>query len=185
MVYPDVKKIITVSMVHFDLGQGKDYIYHGNTTFEGIHHHDTLELSGEQQQMFNRQRVSSIYPDHFIIKVNEFGDTASEPLDQWVYFLKNSEIKDEFNAKGLAEAREKLKEINLPDKELATYLHYLEELRFEASIAATVKFDLEYAEQEGIKKGKALVAKVLKEKGVATDIVIETSGLSKEEIEKL
>ncbi len=189
MVYPDVKKVITVSMVYFDLGQGRDYIYHGNTIFEGIHHHDTLELSQKQQKMFNRETVSAIYPDHFIIKVNDFDGTARDNLDQWIYFLKNSEIKEEFNAKGLAEAREKLKEINLPDKELAAYLHHLEELRFEASLAATVKFDLEYAEQEGYKEGvkigKALVVSALKEKGIATDIIMETSGLSKEEIENL
>ncbi len=35
------------------------------------------------------------------------------------------------------------------------------------------------------KEGKASVAKALKEKGIATDIIMETSGLSKEEIEKL
>ncbi len=197
MAYSNVKKIITVSVVYFDLGQGRDYIYHGNTVFEGIHNHDALELSQKQQKMFNRQTVSAIYPDHFIIKVNDFDGTARDNLDQWVYFLKNSEIKEEFNAKGLAEAREKLKEINLPEKELAAYLRYLEDLRFEASVAATVKFDLEYARQEGMEvgmgkgmekgmeKGKASVAKAMKEKGIATDIIMETSGLSKEEIEKL
>lgn len=185
MLYSEVKKIITVSVVYFDLGQGKDYIYHGATTFEGIHQHDTLELSERQIKMFNRPTVSAIYPDHFIIKVNDFDDIAKDSLDQWVYFLKNSDIPEEFNAKGLAEAREKLKEINLPEHELAAYLRYIEELRYEASVAATVKFDLEWAKNEGaIMKAKEM-AKELKQQNVSIDIIAKTSGLSKQEIEKL
>lgn len=177
MLYSEVKKIITVSVVYFDLGQGKDYIYHGATTFEGIHRHDILELSERQIKMFNRPTVSSLYPDHFIIKVNDFDDIAKDSLDQWVYFLKNSDIPEEFNAKGLAEAREKLKEINLSENELAAYQRYIEELRYEASVAATVKFDLEWAKNEGaIMKAKEM-AKELKQQGVSTDIIAKTSGL--------
>ena len=191
--YTKVKKVITVSVVYFDLGQGKDYVYHGNTVFKGIHNNDTLELSARQRYLFERETVSAIYPDHFIIKVNEFDDIARDSLDQWIYFLKNSEIKDEFNARGLAEAREKLKEINLPEEELSRYRRYLENLRFEASVAQTIRFDIEYAKKEGREeglkegsKGKAIeMAKKLKEKGIDVALISETSGLSKEDIEKL
>jgi len=65
----------------------------------------TLELSEKQKQMFNRPSIGAIFPNHYIIKVNDFDDNARDTLDQWVYFLKNSEIKDEFNAKGMAAAR--------------------------------------------------------------------------------
>ena len=153
--YRDVKKVITVSVVYFNLGQGEDYVYHGNTTFVGLHNKDTLTLSKKQQQIFNANSVTSIFPDHFIIKVNEFDDNAKDSLDEWVYFLKNSEIKDEFTAKGLDEAREKLKAINLSDEELPAYHHYLEQLRYEASIAETFRFDMEYAVAEGTAKGMA------------------------------
>jgi len=191
--YRKIKKVITVSVVYFDLGQGKDYVYHGCTQFKGIHNNDTLELSKRQKKLFNRETVSAIYPDHYIIKVNEFDDIAHDSLDEWIYFLKNSEIKDEFNAKGLAEAREKLKEINLPEEELARYRRYLENLRFEASVAETFRFDLEYAKREGREEGekkgrqeeKIEMAKKLKEKGIDIALISETSGLSKEEIEKL
>ncbi|MCP4147781.1 MAG: Rpn family recombination-promoting nuclease/putative transposase [bacterium] len=151
--YRDVKKVITVSVVYFNLGQGKDYVYHGSTTFVGLHNKDTLTLTKKQQQIFNADSVTAIFPDHFIIKVNEFNDNAKDSLDEWVYFLKNSEIKDEFTAKGLDEAREKLKAINLTEEELPAYRHYLEQLRYEASIAETFRFDLEYAVAEGTAKG--------------------------------
>ena len=195
--YSEVKKVITVSVVYFDLGQGMDYVYFGCTRFVGIHNNDTLELSEKQKKMFNRPTISAIFPDHYIIKVNGFDDIARDTLDEWIYFLKNSEIKSEFKAKGLAEAREKLKEINLSGKDLAAYELYLEQLSYEASIAETIKFDEYYAKKkawaegevkgkiEGKIEGKAEMAKKLKDKGVNIDIISETSGLSKEEIEKL
>jgi predicted transposase/invertase (TIGR01784 family) len=207
--YWKVKKVITVSVVYFDLGQGQDYVYHGDTRFIGIHQKDILELSEAQKRMFNKPSVTSIFPDHYIIKVNDFNDTARDSLDEWIYFFKNSEIKKEFKAQGLAEAREKLKEINLSGKELAAYKRYLEQLRYEASIADTIKFEerfaREKAHEEGFKEGieegieqgieqgreqgeknKALeIARKLKEKGVDIDMICETLGLSKEVVKSL
>ena len=169
MPYKEVKKVITVSVVYFSLGQGVDYIYHGETTFLGLHKKDILELSEKQKQIFNRPSISSIFPDHYIIKVNDFDDNARDTLDQWVYFLKNSEIKDEFNAKGMAAARKKLNEINLGEEELRAYRHYLEQLHYEASIADTIKFEAEYdkrkAREEGKKEGKEEGKKEGKEEG--------------------
>jgi hypothetical protein len=35
---------------------------------------------------------------------------ARDRLDEWIYFLKHEEIKDEFSAKGLTQAKQKLAE---------------------------------------------------------------------------
>ncbi len=39
-------------------------------------------------------------------KVNNFDDIAKDTLDEWIYFLKNEEIKDNFVAKGLMKAKQ-------------------------------------------------------------------------------
>ncbi|MCX6579538.1 MAG: Rpn family recombination-promoting nuclease/putative transposase [Candidatus Aminicenantes bacterium] len=207
--YSEVKKVITVSVVYFDLGQGADYVYHGTTTFLGLHNRDILQLSANQKKMFSRETVTAIFPDHYIIKVNGFNDIARDPLDEWIYFLKNSEIKKEFKAKGLDEAREKLKEIYLSGDELRAYKYYLEQLHYEASIAQTIKFDLEYAKQEGMEEGKAKgiaegiaegkaegitegeknkaleMARKSLEEGLSIQLISKLTGLSKEEINSL
>jgi len=195
--YKYVKKVITVSVIYFDLGQGQDYVYYGGTYFKGIHRNDTLELSETQKELFKKQTVTAIYPVHYIIKVNDFDDIAKDSLDEWVYFLKNSDIKDEFKAKGLAEAREKLKEINLPEEELPAYRHFLDQLRDEASAADTIRFESEYGKrkareeglaegrEEGVKEGLLQVAGALKQNGVAVELIIKSTGLSKKEIENL
>jgi len=43
--YAKVKKVISVTIAYFDLGQGKDYVYHGTTQFRGIHEGDILNLA--------------------------------------------------------------------------------------------------------------------------------------------
>ena len=106
--YAEIKKIISINIVYFDLGQGQDYVYKGGTIFKGLHQHDTLTLSNKQQIAFSKENISDIFPEYYIIKVNKFNNIAKDTLDEWVYFLKNSEVKDEFRAKGLKQAGEVL-----------------------------------------------------------------------------
>jgi predicted transposase/invertase (TIGR01784 family) len=211
--YNQIKKIITVSVVYFDFCLGDDYVYYGGTSFFGIHRHDKLELSESQKKLFQQEAISDIYPEHYIIKVNEFDDIAKDTLDEWVYFLKNSEIKDEFNAKGMAEAREKLKEINLSKEELPAYRRFQENLSLEASIAQTIRFEMEFEKEqahlaghkegleegkkegleegkkEGLEEGKKeeryQIARRLKMEGLDATLIAKASGLLMEEIEKL
>jgi predicted transposase/invertase (TIGR01784 family) len=145
--YSMVKKIITISVVYFNFGQGKDYLYKGETRFEGINQHDIFELSDEQKALFSKETVTDIFLFHYLIRVNQFDDIAKNTIDEWIYFFKNSEIPDNFNAKGLAEAREKLKTINMSSKQLADYSRYLERLSSDASIAQTMIFDAVYKEK--------------------------------------
>ena len=35
--YDKVRKVYSINIVYFELGQGKDYVYHGKTFFRGLH----------------------------------------------------------------------------------------------------------------------------------------------------
>ena len=65
--------------------------------------------------------LSDIYPEYYILRVNEFNDIAKNTLDEWIYFLKNEEIEDRFQAKGLDEAKEALDVMKLKDEDRAIY----------------------------------------------------------------
>jgi len=131
--YSEIKKVISINIVYFDLGQGKDYVYKGKTNFEGLHEKDTLQLSIQQKQTFTKKEISDFFPEYYIIKVNKFDDIAKDTLDEWVYFLKNSEVKDEFKAKGLAEAKEVLDIMRLDKEQQYGYNRYLDYLHYKAS----------------------------------------------------
>ena len=147
--------------------------------------------------MFERESVSKIFPEHYILKVNMFNDIARDSLDEWIYFLKNSEIKDEFKAKGLGEAREKLRTINLSKKELWAYRRHLEDLHMAASLEEQFRFEQAQAMEKGLEKGleeglekgreeKALeTSRNLLAMGIEIDKIAKATGLKKEEVEKL
>jgi len=109
MVYTGIKKIISVNLVYFDLGQGDDYVYHGFTSFVGIHTKDILGLSRQEQGIFKAEQIEKIYPEYYIIKVNKFDNVAKNTLDEWINFLKNETVKEGSKAKGLAEAKEEFR----------------------------------------------------------------------------
>ena len=59
--YSEIKKVISINIVYFDLGQGKDYVYKGKTNFEGLHENDTLQLSIQQKQTFTKKEISDFF----------------------------------------------------------------------------------------------------------------------------
>ena len=58
--------------------------------------------------LFKKTSVSDLYPECYVIKTNRFNEVAKDTLDEWIYFLKTAEINDEFTAKGLKAASQKL-----------------------------------------------------------------------------
>lgn len=148
--YAEVKKVISITIAYFDLGQGKDYVYHGTTVFKGIHKHDVLMLADKQIELYKKKHVSDIYPEYWVIKVSKFGNRVKDKLDEWIYFFKNAEIKKDFSAKGLKAAGEKLDEMKLNEKDAKDYKRYLKELRDIASEQHTKMADA----QDLIKKGE-------------------------------
>lgn len=165
--YSKVKKVISVNIVYFELGHGDDYIYRGTTNFKGIHDNQLLELTPAQKKLFKKEKVEDVYPEIYLIKVNKFDDHAKDTLDEWVYFLKNSEIKQEFSAKGIKEADKVLKRANMSDEERREYQRFVEVLSDRASIAETIEFEAnlkasEIAEEKVEGEKKELVINLLK-----------------------
>lgn len=181
--YKNIKKVYSINIVYFDLGQGEDYIYHGKTDFIGLHISDTLKLSSKQTELLGGKiDPFQIFPEYYVIKVNNFNDVAKDSLDQWIYYFKNNEIKDSFNAKGIGKARELWRVDCLPDDERAKYLKHIEDLHYSASMAWTMKVDAE----EIVKKELRLeIAKGMLMKKIDIETIIELTGLTKDEINEL
>ncbi|MGD9731213.1 MAG: Rpn family recombination-promoting nuclease/putative transposase [Desulfamplus sp.] len=185
--YDMVKKVISINIVYFDLGHGEDYVYKGTTDFRGIYKNDLLQLSETQRSKFkSSQKVSDIFPEYYILKVNEFNNLAENTLDEWIYFLKNSEIKTEFSAKGLKKAAEELDILKLSKEERAAYERYIEDWRVGESSIKTAWFKGEMKGRiEGEIKGKTSVALEMLKDGESNDKIKKYTGLSDSEINDL
>jgi predicted transposase/invertase (TIGR01784 family) len=180
--YSEVKKVISINIIYFDLGQGKDYIYKGKTDFKGLHQNDILEFSIKQKEKFSKEKVSDIFPEYYLLKVNNFDDIAKDTLDEWVYFLKNSEVRDEFKAKGLKEAREVLDAMRLPKDQEYSYNRYLDSLHLKASEMLSLQHEAEYNAK---RENSIEITKRLILKGLDDIFIIEITKLSLEEIKKI
>jgi predicted transposase/invertase (TIGR01784 family) len=180
--YSEIKKVISINIVYFDLGQGKDYVYKGKTNFEGLHEKDTLQLSIQQKQTFTKKEISNFFPEYYIIKVNKFDDIAKDTLDEWVYFLKNSEVKDEFKAKGLAEAKEVLDIMRLDKEQQYGYNRYLDYLHYKASEILSLRL---VAEDKVRQDRNVEIAKNLMIKGSDDTFITDITGLTLGQIEEI
>ena len=176
--YSEIKKVISINIVYFDLGQGKDYIYKGKTDFYGIHQNDLLGLSAKQKTTFAKEKVSDIFPEFYLLKVNQFNDIAKDTLDEWIYFLKNSEVKDDFKAKGLKEAGEVLDIMRLNKDDQYGYNRYLDSLHVKASEVFSLQTEAEFKVKEGIATNGIL-------KGYDNSIIADLTNLTVQQIEEL
>jgi predicted transposase/invertase (TIGR01784 family) len=185
--YSLVKKVISISVVYFKVGQGDDYIYHGTTAFKGIHKHDELVLSKEQIALFGKQKPQELYPEYYLIKAGDFNeDSINDTLDEWIYFLKTGTVKDGFKAQGIEKAKQKLEVAKLSPRKRAAYERDTKYLHSEASWAETQN----YKQQELIKKSKIEgetkraieVAEKAIEKGYPLQDIAEISGLTTDEV---
>jgi predicted transposase/invertase (TIGR01784 family) len=172
--YGTIKKIYSINIVYFGLGQGKDYVYEYKSEFVGLHEKDVLLPTTLQKQDFRVEKVSDIFPKYYILKVNNFNDIAKDTLDEWIYFLKNSEVKDGFKAKGLDKAKEKLRYENLTEEEKKMYDRFQENRRIENSVSYTAK-----------QEGKIEIAKKMLRRGTSTEIIAEDTGFTVEQIEQI
>ena len=194
--YGLIRKIYSINIVYFNLGNGTDVVYHGKTEFRGIHNGELLNLSPFQQQKFNVSTVSELYPEYYILKVNDFNKWSKVPLEQWIYFLNTGNIPSDATAPGLGEAREKLQLVRMSKAELNAYYHHLDNVvitargegRLEGRAEGRLEGRLEGRAEgrlEGRAEGKLEDAKNLKRLGVSPNIISQATGLSLEEIAKL
>jgi predicted transposase/invertase (TIGR01784 family) len=190
--YSKVKKVYSVSIVYFGLGQGDDYAYHGKTEFRGINKtEDILRLSEKQREQFKHEFAGDLYPEYFLLRVDDFDSVARSSLDEWLSFLKTGNIPESFTAPGLREARECLKEEGMTDKERLRYRSYMESLRHQRSIIKTgyqdgwdagIEAGELIGEARGREEGILHIAKKMKSENVDVDIISKVTGLSKLEI---
>lgn len=184
--YSNIRKVYSVNIVYFSLGAGKDYVYHGKTIFKGIHNGDVLELTPFQKQMFKVDTVSQLYPEYYILKVNDFNNVAKSPLEEWIYYLNTGELPDGATAPGLDKVRERLKLDKMSKDELNAYYRHLDNIVIlKDNIFTEREEGRAEGRAEGEKKKNMENAIKMKRLGLGTEIINKVTGLSPSEIDEL
>ena len=208
--YSEVKKVYSINILYFDLGQGSDYLYHGRNSFVGVHTGDTLKINVKENNVIRMKAPEEVFPEYYLIRVNEFNDVASTPLEEWLDYLKNGRIKDNTTTPGLAEAREKLQYMQMSRADQLAYERHLDAIMVQNDSFDAARLEgraeglemgrlegrtegMEMGRAEGLEmgrtegaQGKALeIAKKMKAAGMSDSDIANMTGLSVQEISDL
>ena len=192
--YDQVKKVYSINIIYFDLGKGNDYLYHGKTVFTGVHTGDNLEVNTKEADEIRMTTPENVFPEYYIIRVNEFNQMATTPIEEWLDYLKNNRIKDDTSTPGLQEAREKLLYMTMNDADRRAYDAHMDDIMVQNDVLDTAKLEgLEQGRAEGRAEGHAegraetqrLMALTMKKDGVSAALIARYTGLEEDEIENL
>ena len=205
-LYSEVKKVYSISILYFDIGRGTDYLYHGQNSFVGVHTGDLLEVSTKEKNAIVRKLPAEIFPEYFLIRVNEFNKVAVTPLEEWIEYLKTGVIHPDTKAPGLEEARRKLVYYNMNKAEQLAYDEHINAIMIQNDVLSTAAMEgrqegrqeglaegrqegLAEGRQEGLAEGrmeeKQANARRMKALNLPVETICQVTGVSAGEIENL
>lgn len=174
----ELKSVYCIGILDFKFDE------HTLSAGEVIH---TVQLKDQHHQVFY-EKLKFVYLEmpHFAKALGEL----ETRLDKWLYFIKHLEdfqqIPEVFGDEIFVQAFEKAEISKYSAEERDEYEQSLKVYRDLKSVIDTA-FDEGKMEgkMEGVLEGREETAKSLKRIGVAIEIIIEATGLSKEQIDRL
>jgi len=154
--FSDVSKVISISILYFNLGLGEDYIYYGTTKFTGVNTGEPLIIRKREEipnslepkyKMVDKQ----IFPEYYLITVERYKNIIKKRIDEWIYIFKNNEVAEGSVSKNIDKAEQILSEINMSEAERKRYEKYLVNLLRDADVLKTARTE---GKNEGKKEGK-------------------------------
>ena len=184
--YEHIKKVYSINVLYFDLGNGEDYVYHGTTTFRGMTKPDSILEFKQREEEFVKESApyvaspENVFPEYFLLRVNQFNTVAKTP----------GSIKPDTQTPGLQEAREKLDYMRMTREERRAYEEYMVSVHaakdvYETAVAEGMAEGIKQGIKQGIEKGILQIARNMKEEGIPLSTIAKLTGLGVEEIEKL
>jgi predicted transposase/invertase (TIGR01784 family) len=209
--FSDISKVISISILYFNIGFGDDYLYYGTTEFAGMNSGNPLVFKKKEEStdLFKPKytlKEKNIFPEYYLITVERYQNIIKKRIDEWIYIFKNSEVAKGSKSKNIAQAEQKLALINMSDEERANYENFLINFAREQDVLKTAqeegekigiakgeKIGIEKGEKIGIEKGEKIGIKIgiekEREKNLAEkkEIIKEMilDGMSDEKIAKL
>ncbi len=201
--YKEIAKVISVSILYFNLGAGDDYVYYGSTIFRGVHTKHPLKLRKREQveEHFIFKEIDlerEIFPEYYLIHVERFEDEIKAPLDEWIYMLKHEQVRDDFQSRNIDRAREKLSLLTMNEEDRRGYEKYLMNVASERDIMETAhaegekigreegeRIGLEKGEQIGLEKGQAEIVLRMYRKGKSVAEIADVTDLPLETVQAM
>lgn len=179
--YTTIKKIFHISLLYFSTKEMLKPIYHGKTI---VHEVDTkhpvdVRIANEGLVIFN---TPNVFPEYFFISVPMFDDIINTEIDEWLYVMKHSDIKQSFKSPYMTKVAERLAVIKMSAAERNEYIYYQKQSVHSQDIlqAAETK-----GKAEGRTEEKTEIALNLLRQNLPLDVISSATGLSRDELNEL
>lgn len=141
--YRNISKVISVSILYFDLGIGNDYLYYGNTEFVGLNTNERIDKNSEKVKKLipkgAKYNSIEIFPEYYLIQVKKYKNIVKKAIDEWIFWFANEKIKAGSKSKNIDKVEEKLNILKMNPKARARYEYYLGRLASERDMLETSK----------------------------------------------
>lgn len=199
--YSTIKKVFHINLIYFLHKSVKTPLQHGKTVFYEVDRDNPqdIHLADMGARMFD---VYNIFPEYFIISIPLFNDVIKSELDEWLYLMKHSEIKEDFKSPYMKKVAKRLNILKMNNEERAEYRAYLNESfknrdyivsaeekgrseGLEKGFREGIEKGIEKGREEGIEKGIEKIAINMLKKGKSIEETMEITGLSEDQLEKI
>jgi hypothetical protein len=197
----DIKKVYSINIAYYGLGAVREYLFYGKLdSFRGVNFQEESIPFAQARGLTSgtADSIVNIHPEYYLILPEIFDERLRGGFDQWIYVLKNSAVRSDFEAAGIKEASVKLDLLKMPSAERTAYEKFLEN---RASLDCVVRTAIMDGHAEGRAEGRAVgrakghvegekqkaweIAKKLKTIGIPIQQIIEATGMTEDEIAKL
>ena len=203
--YTTIKKVFHVSLLYFSTQEMNKPIYHGKTI---LHEIDTTQpvdfrIANQGLVLFEHR---NIFPEYFFIFIPLFDEVIHQEIDEWLYMMKHSEVREDFKSPYMKKVAERLAVLKMNDAERMAYYNYLKEAVHSQDVlmsaeqkgraeglAEGMEKGMEKGKAEGVEEGmqkgrleeKISIARAMLKEGCKLNLISEVTGLSLLEIERL
>ena len=175
--YDTIKKVFHISLLYFPIRQMKSPLYHGKTIIREITHDHPIHihLTDTNLQIFD---AYDVFPEYFIISVPVFDDVIKQEIDEWLYVMKHSKVREDFKSPYMKKVAKRLDVLTMSPAELKAYNEYINKSLKERDYLIS-------AEEKGRKEKEIEVTRRMLEDKEPIEKIIKWTGLSRLEIENL
>lgn len=181
--YLEINKVFHISLLYFRIGDST--MYHGKTIVKEVESGKRLSIHIEDQHK-KVYDATDIFPEYIFISIPQFDDKIEKEIDEWLYVMKNDDVKPEFKSPYMRRVAERLDVLKMTTEERNAYHKYQKEV-FTYKDAIDNALDKGRAEgrAEGEKARSIEIARKLLQQGMRASDVINITGLSSDGVDEI
>lgn len=179
--YLQIKKVFHINLLYFPFENTKAPLHHGKVIFHEIDHTHPIDVHLIDRGMHTFD-AHNIFPEYFIVSIPLFDDVIKEEIDEWLYLMKHSEVKEDFKSPYMQKVAQRLSILKMTNQEREVYDTYvMDSMKGRDYIISAEARGEARGEAKGVEK---TALNMLKQK-IDDKLIASVTGFSLEEIAKL